>query len=130
MRALLWTLTLLTLAAWTGLAALGHALLGLTASQVPDAEALLAQWPWVERLDPWLPGWRSLLALGLAGTQLALAVLGDWRGLLQGLLWTAWGLGSLLVLAVAAALHAVVRESAEALRAAPDRIRPPRRPPA
>ena len=99
-----WILTLFSCVLWS-LGAWGlHTLLSLDTARVADLKPLIDQLP--ERLpyagiiDAWLPGWRDLLKLGVDLMQTVLGWIGSAA---PAVVWTVWGLGTLLLLGLAAA---------------------------
>jgi len=121
MKTLIWSLTALLAAAWTGLVALTHQLAGwllgaMDAGALTQAGGAVGGWS-VPAAPAWLAPWvdtaelAALQALAADGVQWLGAVLpsGDalmaWMGLL---LWVGWGFGLLTLLAVAGLLHWLV----------------------
>ena len=115
MKALIWFVFLLLAAFWTGLAALSvqltdWMLAAVASGQVADVAALAGQWPVPAWLTPWLDlSW-------VQGLQTAWTGMVHWLGQVMPsaaslmvwigpLVWAVWGLGMLLLLALAGGLH-------------------------
>lgn len=98
MLMLLWTLTLLGLAAWTLAAWAMHALLRADTAWLGAAGDAAAQAPVAPWLDLWWPGWQDALRLAFELLQAALA----WtQAAAPWLVWGVWSVGTLLTLAAA-----------------------------
>ena len=116
MIALLWTVTALGLALWSGAVWVVWALLTQDPVWVGQLHEWLQASPVAGWLDHWLPGWDGLLA---AMIQLLQAVL---RGVLPWVPWLlagVWALGSLLALALAGLLHWAIRVGSRPVPANP-----------
>lgn len=105
MQILIWLTAAVVLALWSAFAWGLHALLGLDPGWVGDLEPLIAQIPFSAFLDQWLPGWQSLLKLGVEFSQTALRWAGAAAPWVVGVVWT---VGALLVLGGAAILSALL----------------------
>ena len=116
----LWMTLGLLLLAWSAALWLVHALLEDPQAQVLALQRALHALPVPEAWGPWAVQARDalvnagdgallVLAMGLAAVREALPGL---AGLVEGLLSALWALGALLLAAVGAAFHSVIRESA------------------
>jgi hypothetical protein len=105
MQILIWTLTLLLIALWSGLAWALHALMTLDPNWVNGMASFIVQWPWAETLNQWLPGWQELLLALASFTHNALGWLGASAGWLVGAVWV---LGLLAVLLPAGIVSGIV----------------------
>ena len=114
MKALIWGLTALLAALWTGAAALAHKVLGWLLAAMDSGAAGAVPLP---PLPDWLALWidaEALAALRLWGVDLlqwlgAVLPSGDaLMGWIGPLLWVGWGLGVVTLLALAALLHWLV----------------------
>lgn len=128
MSVLIWIVAALLLALWTGFAALTVALLDAAAGVLGgggtlDWAALVTNWSVPTWLLPWIDaGWlqsvQMMIVDLLDGLQGAWPVMGQ---VLVGwgvpLVWTLWGLGAVLLLALAGGLHLLVRVSRRATAA-------------
>ena len=76
-----------------------HAVLGLDPARLDDLEPLIAEWPYADELDLWLPGWERLVQLVLDITQNLLAGI---HSAAPWIAWAVWGVGCTLVVFVAA----------------------------
>lgn len=124
MRTLIWGMTALLAAGWTGLVWLTHRvtvwlLAAVEAGTLQDAGGALARLPLPqlpEALRPWidtawlvqLQAWAVRLLDGLGTALPSGDALMAWIG---PLLWVGWGLGLLALLALAGLLHALVGRS-------------------
>lgn len=107
MIALLWTVTALGLALWSGAVWALWALLSHDPSWVVGT---LREWldasPAAGWLDHWLPSWDALLVALIRVPQAVLRGVSAW---IPWLLGAVWALGSLLTLALAGLLHWAIR---------------------
>lgn len=107
MIALLWTVTALGLALWSGAVWALWALLSHDPSWVVGT---LREWldasPAAGWLDHWLPSWDALLVALIRVPQAVLRGVSAWIPWLLGAVWAA---GSLLTLALAGLLHWAIR---------------------
>lgn len=102
----LWILTLFVLGLWS-LTAWGlHALLTLDASALGDLKPLVDQIPYGDVLGTWVPGWQDLLRIAIDFTQVALGWIGAAAPVV---VWIVWGVGALVVVAVALVLSMLLR---------------------
>ena len=100
-----WILTLLMLALWTLGAWALAALLGADAGWVDRVQAWLFDAPWRAALDAWVPGWTMATQAALDALQSLLVWLG---GTAPWLVWGAWGLGAVALLAMGGVLSLIV----------------------
>ena len=119
MKAVIWVVFGLVAAFWTGGAWLVSELIhwvaqGLASGAGADMSRAVAEWPmpqWVAVLGE--PGWVYALQDGVAWALKHLAEAMPWAGSVVGwlvpLVWTLWGLGLLLMLALAGGIHLLVR---------------------
>lgn len=116
----LWMTLGLLLLAWSAALWLVHALLEDPQAQVLALQRALHALPVPEGWGRWAEQARDdlvnlgdsvllVLAMGLGAVSEALPGLSGW---LAPLLWTLWGLGALVAVAVGAAFHSVIRASA------------------
>jgi len=106
MIALLWTVTALGLALWSGAIWALWALLSHDPNWVGSLREWLDASPAGGWLDHWLPGWDALLAALIQVLQAVLRGVSAWIPWLLGAVWAA---GSLLTLALAGLLHWAIR---------------------
>jgi hypothetical protein len=116
----LWTFVAGALLLWSAALWLLNTLVADPQAQVLALQRTLHALPVPEAWGPWAVQARDalvnagdgallVLAMGLAAVREALPGL---AGLVEGLLWALWALGGLLLAAVGAAFHSVIRESA------------------
>lgn len=128
MSVLIWIVAAVLLALWTGLTALTVALLDAAAGVLGgggtlDWAALVTSWSVPTWLLPWIDaGWLQSVQMTMVGVLEGLQ--GAWPALGQilvswgvPLVWTLWGLGAVLLLALAGGLHVLVRASRRATTA-------------
>jgi hypothetical protein len=99
MHIFIWLVALLVLGCWTLLAWATAWVLGLDPSVIGSFATRIGEMPGAAWLDLWLPGWQPLAAATLEITRdvfSALGSIGRW------LVWAAWGLGTLVIVACAA----------------------------
>ncbi|WP_374584612.1 hypothetical protein [Ideonella dechloratans] len=106
MIALLWTVTALGLALWSGAVWALWALLSHDPNWVGGLREWLDASPAAGWLDHWLPGWDALLVALIQVLQAVLRGVSAW---IPWLLGAVWALGSLLTLALAGLMHWAIR---------------------
>ena len=106
MIALLWTVTALGLALWSGAVWALWALLSHDPNWVGGLREWLDASPAAGWLDHWLPGWDALLAAMIQVLQAVLRGVSAW---IPWLLGAVWALGSLLTLTLAGLMHWAIR---------------------
>ena len=105
MLALIWILTLLSLALWS-LAAWGlHTLLTIDPAWVEDVDALIRQVPYADAIERWFPGWQQMLSAAMDLAQVALGWVGSNAPLVA---WIVWGIGALGLLGLGTVLTLIV----------------------
>jgi hypothetical protein len=105
MHILIWILAALALVAWSLVSWGLHAVLGIDPQWVGDIGPLIAQVPYRDVLEVWMPGWEAMLR---AAANLAMVGLG-WLGSIGPVLvWVVWGLGALFIVAMAALASGIV----------------------
>jgi hypothetical protein len=105
MHIVIWILAALALAAWTLVSWGLHAVLALDPKWVGDIGPVLAQVPYRDVLEAWIPGWEALLR---AAIDLSMVALG-WLGSIGPVLvWVVWGLGALGIVGLAALASGIV----------------------
>ncbi|MCO5978471.1 hypothetical protein [Ideonella oryzae] len=114
MITLLWTVTAVGLALWSGAVWAVWALLTHDPAWVGHLREWLDASPAAGWLDHWLPGWDALLA---AMVQLLQAVLRSVAAWIPWLLGAVWAGGSLLTLALAGLLHWAIRVGSRPVQA-------------
>lgn len=95
----IWVLALLGIGVWSLVSWAIHALLGLDPAQLGNLKPLIAQWPYADELDLWLPGWQRLVQFALDITQNLLAGI---HSAAPWIAWAVWGIGCGMVVFVAA----------------------------
>jgi len=119
MRVAVWVMFTLMAAFWTGGAWLAAELVqwtaqGLASGGATDVGRAVAEWPLPPWVAAWLgePGWVYALQDGVAWALKLLAETLPWFGAAVGwlipLVWTLWGLGFFLMLAMAGGVHLLV----------------------
>lgn len=119
MKVVVWVLFSLVALVWTGGAWLTVELVqwvahGLASGGAADLGRAVAEWPLPAWLSAWLgePGWIYTLQDQVAAAMKLLAGVLPWAGSVVGwlvpLVWTVWGLGLLLMLALAGGVHLLV----------------------
>lgn len=119
MKILVWSVLGLLAALWSAVAWVAAEVIGWAAAYVASGAAVelgrsLAQWPVPAWIAPWVDHqWIRAAQDAVLGGLEALRATRDWAGTGLGWLvpvvWVVWGLGLLLMLAVAAAVLAVRR---------------------
>ncbi len=107
-----WIIAAIVVVLWSLFAWALHGLLGFSAGQagqVGEWAAALKNLPAAPWLDAWFPGWQSLAELVLAWLPSLTAALGAAAPWLGALVWLAWGVVTVLVVALAGVLHFAVR---------------------
>lgn len=105
MHLAIWLITLACLGLWTLLAWALASLLGMDPAWVGDMKPLIAQLPYGDVIEAWVPGWQALAAslLDLAQGLLAwLGELGPWLAL------ALWALGAAFIVGTGALLSFIV----------------------
>jgi hypothetical protein len=127
MRTLMWAVLGLVSLFWTGLVALGHALLGglsglLASNEARSLGEAASQW----QPPAWLAPWMDEASLGLLQSMLqtlldasaqGLPWLGTALGWLIPLLWVIWAMVMLVLLAAGAGLHRLLPPKRQAVLA-------------
>lgn len=125
MKTLIWICIGLLAACWSGLSWLWIELLQFSVEQVGQAgraEELgraVEQWPLPAWLARWVdPAWDAALRALLQGLLSLVAALAPWLGSALGwllpLAWIVWGGGMLLLAAIGAGLHLLIRRTSPA----------------
>lgn len=116
MHLVIWLITFACLGLWTLLAWALASLLGMDPSWVGDMKPLIAQLPYGDVIEAWVPGWQALAAslLDLAQALLKwLGALGPWLAL------ALWSVGAACIVGTGALLSLVVALVRRAGRRAP-----------
>lgn len=115
MKIVVWLLCLVVATLWTGFAFFAAESMqwianGLAAGQISDPTVLAAQWPVPAWIDP---VWQDLAQSMLAS---ALSLMGDVMPFVSSamswvapLIWAIWGMGILVLLALAGTVHFLMR---------------------
>jgi hypothetical protein len=120
MKSAVWVVFALFATFWTGAAWLVVDLIqwaahGLASGEAADLGRAVAEWPVPSWLSAWLgePGWLYALQDSVARAVKLLGEALPWAGAAVGWLvpvvWTLWGLGLLLMLALAGGMHLLAR---------------------
>lgn len=87
----IWTVALIGIGIWSLVSWGVHALLSLEPDRLAELEPLIAQIPFADELDRWLPGWQALLQFAL---ELAQGLLAGVSSAAPWLAWAVWAVGS------------------------------------
>jgi hypothetical protein len=101
----IWILVFLGWAVWSLLAWGLHAVLTIDPKWIDDVEALIANVPYAEVIERWVPGWQELLRAAMDLTQTVLGWFGNNAPLVA---WIVWGIGTLALLATGGVLSLIV----------------------
>jgi hypothetical protein len=102
----IWILAVVCIALWS-LAAWGlHGLLTIDPAALSALHERLAQIPYAEQIEAWIPQWREWLRFGIEMLQWGLAQIGTAAPVVIALIW---GLGVLAALVVAGLLSLLVK---------------------
>jgi hypothetical protein len=99
MHLFIWITAVVGLAIWSALAWGLCKLLSLEPGWAADLRAVIERVPYGEVFDRWFPGWRELAQLALELMQSAIVHASGAAPLIAGI---AWGVGAVMVLALAA----------------------------
>ena len=114
MIAAIWIFVLALTALWS-LSSWGlYQLLSLDNQWLGELKPLMAQVPFADFLDRWVPGWQSLVALSIDAVQLALGSLGAAAPVV---VWVVWGVGTIALVGTGTILSLIVallRDKSEA----------------
>ncbi|MBL8305579.1 MAG: hypothetical protein JNM33_02700 [Rubrivivax sp.] len=109
MKILIWLLALLLIGTWTLLGWGAHALLTHGPAWLDGLPDWAASLPGIGVLEAWWPDWQA----AAAAVATVFTTLTGWLGAAGSVLvWAVWGLGTLLVLALAALLSWAVKRFA------------------
>jgi len=102
-----WILAFIAIGLWTLIAWAMHALLGLDLSDtLGDLRPLMQDVPYGSVIEQWVPGWQALLHSLIGLVQTLLGWLGGAAGVIVVIIW---GLGTAVVVGVAALLTVIIR---------------------
>jgi len=103
----IWIVTLIGIGLWSLVAWALYALLGMDAAAlVGDLRPLIADLPFGAVIEQWVPGWQALLHSTLSLSQTLLGWVGGAAGVIVAVIW---GLGTALLVGVAALLTLLLR---------------------
>ena len=105
MHIAIWIVAALGLALWSLLAWGVAALLAMNPTWIGDLQPYLAQIPYADLIEAWIPGWQAMLVSVL---YLAQSLVGWLGGAGRVVLWVLWGAGALCIVGSAALLSLVV----------------------
>ena len=101
----IWILTLFGLMLWSLLAWGLHMVLAIDPLWIEDANVLIAQIPFAELIDRWIPGWHEMMHAAMDLTQVTLSWVGTNAPLVA---WIVWSIGALVLVGTGMALALVV----------------------
>jgi hypothetical protein len=105
MHIAIWLLAILGLGLWTLLAWGVAAVLGMDPTWIGNLQPYVAQIPYADVIEAWVPGWQAMLVSTLHLVQSLMGWLGG-AGLV--VVWVLWGVGALCIVGAAALLSLVV----------------------
>jgi len=120
MHIAIWIIAALTLGLWTLLTWGVGAVLGMDPTWVGNLQPLVAEIPYADLIEAWVPGWQAMVVSLL---HLAQSLLGWLGGAGMVVVWVLWGVGAAFIVGTAAVLSlivALVRKSS-ASSAAPNK---------
>lgn len=115
MKTAVWLLCLVLATLWTGFAFLAAEAMqwianGLAAGQISDPIVLATQWPLPAWIDPvWQDFAQSMLASALSLMGEVMPFVSSAMSWVAPLIWAIWGLGILVLLALAGTAHFLMR---------------------
>jgi len=110
MHIAIWLITAFFFGLWTVLAWGVATVLGIDPNWVGDLKPLFAKLPFGGLLETWIPNWLAYVNTGIELTRVVLGWLGSTG---TWLVWAVWGVGTFLLLTVAAILSLVVASVAK-----------------
>lgn len=105
MHIAIWIITALTLGLWSLLSWGVAAVLGMDPTWVGNLQPLVAEIPYADLIEAWVPGWQAMMVSMLHLVQSLLGWLG---GAGMVVVWVLWGLGAAFIVGTAAVLSLVV----------------------
>lgn len=105
MHLAIWIFAAIGLGLWSLLSWGVAALLGMDPTWIGNLQPLVAEIPYADAIEDWIPGWQAMMVSLLHLTQSAVGWLGG-AGLV--VVWLLWGAGALLIVGTAAVLSLVV----------------------
>jgi len=105
MHIAIWVIAALTLGLWSLLSWGVAAVLGMDPTWIGNLQPLVAEIPYADLIEAWVPGWQAMLVSLLHLVQSLLGWLGG-AGMI--VVWVLWGVGALFIVGSAAVLSLIV----------------------
>jgi hypothetical protein len=105
MHIAIWLIAAVALGLWSLLAWGVAAVLGMDPTWIGNMQPMVAEIPYADLIEAWIPGWQAMLVSLL---HLVQAVVGWLGGAGLFVVWLLWGVGALFIAGTAAVLSLVV----------------------
>ena len=105
MHIAIWIIAALTLGLWSLLSWGVAAVLGMDPTWVGNLQPLVAEIPYADLIEAWVPGWQAMMVSLLHLVQSLLGWLG---GAGMVVVWVLWGVGAALIVGTAAVVSLIV----------------------